>query len=88
MPTFLDARKAREIRERYEAGRRDPLRRVTYAQLAREYGVNVAAIVDVILGRTWADAGGPIRTSQKEPRDFDGFDVGRLWQDGRLPWEA
>lgn len=48
-----------QIRERYEAGRLHPQRsplRLTYAQLAKEYRVSIAAVTHIVLGSNWQGA--------------------------------
>jgi hypothetical protein len=52
----LNPEKARRIRERYAAPDR-PLQR----ELAREYGVSVSAVSELVTGKTWPRAGGPLR---------------------------
>lgn len=51
----LNATKARRIRERYAAHDRTAQR-----ELAAEYGVTASAISEVIRGKTWPRAGGPV----------------------------
>lgn len=51
----LDMARARRIRERYAATDR-PLQR----ELAQEYGVTPSAISEVVRGKSWPRAGGPI----------------------------
>ncbi len=52
----LDGPKARRIRERSAAPSR-PSRQ----ELAREYGVSISAIGEVVTGRSWPHAGGPVQ---------------------------
>jgi len=44
-----------EIRERYAAGD------ISQRALAAEYGVSKTIVGDIVLGRTWAHVGGPIK---------------------------
>lgn len=56
----LDAQKARRIRERWAAPDR-PLQ----VELAREYDVSPSAISEVVTGKSWPRAGGPVRPSRR-----------------------
>lgn len=54
----LDARRARQIRERWAAPDRP-----SGATLAREFGVSASAVSEIVTGKSWTRAGGPARLS-------------------------
>lgn len=56
----LNAQKARRIRERWAAPGR-PLQ----AELAREFDVSPSAISEVVTGKSWPRAGGPVGPSRR-----------------------
>jgi hypothetical protein len=59
----LTSQQVGEIREKYEAGK-------TKAELALEYGVSEPNIQLIVSGKTWKDAGGPIRKPGTKPEGF------------------
>lgn len=56
----LDAQKARRIRERWAAPDRP-----SQQELALQYGVTPSAISEVVTGKSWTRAGGPVRPSRR-----------------------
>jgi hypothetical protein len=62
----LTSEAVRDIRTRYVAGG------VTQVQLAAEYGVTPMTILNVVSGRTWGHAPGPIRVPETHAPAVDG----------------
>lgn len=66
----LNKARARRIRELWAQG-------VPKRELARRYGVGVQAVHDLVKGKTWVEAGGPMG-AQWEVADLKGE---RNWED-------
>jgi uncharacterized protein YerC len=55
--TLFDKTQAKEIRTEYAKGS-------TYAQIANKRGVCVTTVQNIVMGRTYKDAGGPIQSTK------------------------